>query len=118
MHSELKQAFQQRLTQAQQHYKEKDYTQAFSELEIAHVLGQQYLWPHWQVHFAMLKVGLAQKSSKEIAGQIWRIILTPAGHLTGRLPLGNTGGSNVNAFKPMPIAAELQTLLNQQNRDQ
>lgn len=118
MHKNLKAAFQQRLTSARQLHKAGAYDQAFAELEIAHVLGQQYILPHWQVHWAMLKVGFAQKSSKEVMGQIWRIILTPLGHLTGRLPIGNTGGSNVNAFQPMPISADLQSLLNKTNRDQ
>lgn len=111
MHKQLKHAFQQQLTTAKVLTKSGNYSAAFAELEVAHILGQQYLLPHWQVHFAMLRVGFKQRSLKEIAGQIWRIILTPLGHLSGRLPIGNTGGSNVNAFTPMPVKPELQQLL-------
>ena len=34
------------------------------------------------------------------------------GHLMRRLPRGNTGASDVSAFAPMPVSAELEQLLN------
>ena len=40
-----------------------------------------------------------------------RIALVPIGHLSGRLPRGNIGTSNVSAFTPMAVSAELEQLL-------
>jgi hypothetical protein len=41
-------------------------------------------------------------------------LLAPLGSLTGRLPVGNSGRSNVSAFAPMPIPADLAEALRQQ----
>jgi hypothetical protein len=38
-----------------------------------------------------------------------RIFATVPGYLFGRVPVGNTGGVNVSAIKPMPIPSDLQT---------
>ena len=40
-----------------------------------------------------------------------RIALVPVGHLLGRLPVGNTGGANFSAFKPMDIPPDLERLI-------
>ncbi|HEV3401169.1 MAG TPA: DUF3703 domain-containing protein [Acidimicrobiales bacterium] len=44
-------------------------------------------------------------------GQVLRLVLAGPGSLTGRYPLGNTGGANVSAFAPMPIPDDLRDLL-------
>ena len=44
------------------------------------------------------------------------IALVPVGHLVGRLPVGNTGGSNVSAFKPMAIPPDLERLIEDRDR--
>ena len=49
-------------------------------------------------------------------GQLMRIALVPVGHLFGRLPVGNTGGANVSAFKPMAIPPELERLIEDRDR--
>lgn len=90
-----------------------DAGRAFALLEKAHVLGQTALSLHWRVHVAMLRVAVARRDKREIAGQLLRLALTPLGHLSGRLPRGNTGGSDVNPFAAMPIPDELQALLDQ-----
>ena len=53
-----------------------------------------------------------QKNMKECLGQIPRII---AALLISKIwvPLGNTGGTNVNAFQPMPIPDDLKDVLEQ-----
>ena len=53
---------------------------------------------------------------REVAGQLMRIALVPVGHLIGRLPVGNTGGANVSAFKPMVISPELERLIEERDR--
>jgi hypothetical protein len=59
----------------------------------------------------MLWLALCTVDGRELAGQSYRLLLTPFGHLFNRLPLGNTGRSNVSAFKPMPIPEELREIL-------
>ncbi|MFC4158051.1 DUF3703 domain-containing protein [Chitinimonas lacunae] len=102
------------LSEAQVELAAARYPEAFQLLERAHVLGQRKLSLHWAVHCAMLRVALAQRDRREIGGQLLRLLLTPLGHLFGRLPLGNTGGSRVDPFMPMPISDELRALLNGQ----
>lgn len=84
---------------------------AFAELERAHILGQRYLWPHIVTHLAMLRIGWLSRDWREIAGQLLRLIATLPGWLSGWVPKGNTGGTNVPPLKPMPIPPDLQPLL-------
>lgn len=84
---------------------------AFVTLERAHVLGQRDFGRHLAVHVAMLRLAWAMGDKREVRGQILRLFLTLPGHLTRRLPTGNTGASNVSAFETMPVSDELQRLL-------
>lgn len=79
-----------------------DLTAMFRALEQAHALGQRDLATHVRVHLGMLHVGAWRRDTREILGQLGRLALVPVGHLTGRLPLGNSGGADVSAFRPMP----------------
>jgi hypothetical protein len=49
-----------------------------------------------------------------------RLTVAGPGSLTGRYPVGNTGGARVNALTPMPIPADLAPLLSPttQTKDQ
>jgi hypothetical protein len=85
--------------------------QALMLLERAHVLGQRDFARHWRVHVLMLRAAWAAKEARELRGQLLRLALTPIGHLTRRLPRGNTGRANVSAFAPMSVPADLQRLL-------
>ncbi|MDO5505701.1 MAG: DUF3703 domain-containing protein [Pseudoxanthomonas suwonensis] len=83
---------------------------AFHHLERAHVIGQRNVGAHVRAHVGMLRIGWQRRDGHEILGQLLRI---PAA-LTKTLlwvPRGNTGGANVNAFRPMPIPADLQHLV-------
>ncbi|HLL11909.1 MAG TPA: DUF3703 domain-containing protein [Rubrivivax sp.] len=87
-----------------------DFRAAFVHLERAHVLGQASTVEHVRVHWAMLHWALRQRAAAEAAGQAWRL----AGALLKTwlwVPVGNTGGAAVSGFKPMPIPADLQRLL-------
>ena len=88
-----------------------DRLKAWGALERAHILSQPYLKLHMANHWAMLKFACETRDTKEALGQIVRLALAPLGALTGRIPLGNTGRSNVSAFKSMPIPDDLQMLL-------
>lgn len=93
-----------------------DARSAFAALERAHVLGQRDFVPHLRVHFHMLRVGWTEADRREVRGQLMRIALVPVGHLVGRLPVGNTGGANVSAFRPMAIPPELKHLIEDHDR--
>jgi Protein of unknown function (DUF3703) len=88
-------------------------TEAWQALERAHIIAQPYLGPHVANHWSMLKFAVALRQPKEIIGQAARLVLAPLGALTGRIPIGNTGRSNVSAFWSMPINAELLAKIEQ-----
>ena len=80
-------------------------------LERAHVLSQPMPWRHMVTHAAMLRAGVRRGDAREIAGQMWRLAVAGPASLSRRYPLGNTGGANVPAMRPMPIAADLAELV-------
>ncbi|CAN5169150.1 hypothetical protein BH11PSE11_BH11PSE11_18400 [soil metagenome] len=86
---------------------------AFARLEIAHVLGQRHVGRHVRSHWLMLKIGYQRRSTREIGGQLLRIILGAAGSSIGVVPTGNTGGTNISMFRQLPVSPELQILLKQ-----
>ena len=104
------------MSQARRYRAAGDEKNAFAALERAHVLGQLDFVPHLRVHWQMLRVGWSAGDRREVAGQLMRIALVPVGHLIGRLPVGNTGGANVSAFKPMVISPELERLIEERDR--
>ena len=108
-------AFDAALADASRCHAAGDAAAAFAWLERAHVLGQREFAAHWTVHWRMLRVAAALRDGRELRGQLIRLALTPLGHLSGRLPAGNTGRSNVSAFAPMPIPPELRSLLEERD---
>jgi hypothetical protein len=83
---------------------------AFGHLERAHVLGQASTVQHVRVHAHMLAWGLHHHRRREVWGQLMRIF-GAATKTVFWIPVGNTGGSNVSPFKPMPIPEDLQQLI-------
>jgi hypothetical protein len=59
----------------------------------------------------MLVAAVRRKDRHETVGQVLRLIVAGPGSITGRYPVGNTGGANVSAFRPMPIPDDLRSLL-------
>lgn len=90
--------------------RDSDRDGAFRHLERAHVLSQRLTFWHARVHLRMLAHGLRHRDGREIFGQMTRTI---AALLFSRLwvPLGNTGGANVSALRPMPVPDDLRALL-------
>jgi hypothetical protein len=80
-------------------------------LERAHILSQPMVGAHVRTHLAMLTVALRRHDGHELIGQLFRTIVAAPGSLTGRYPVGNTGGADVSAFAPMPIPDDLRPLL-------
>ena len=86
-------------------------TEAYAHLERAHVLGQEQVLPHVFAHWLMLRVEIQRRDVLSALGQMVRIVLGAVGSAVGIVPRGNTGGSNVNMFKPMPIPPDLAILI-------
>lgn len=84
---------------------------AWSQLERAHIIGQAYPYEHTEVHWLMLKFGWRIKSFREVFGQIPRLLVGGVKSFVGIIPVGNTGGSNVSALKPMEIPEDLKRLI-------
>ena len=84
---------------------------AWHNLERAHILAQTQLWPHLEAHSKMLRFALRLRDWREAVGQLIRLALAPLGNVTGRLPLGNTGRSNVSAFLSMDLPPDLRAVL-------
>jgi hypothetical protein len=88
-----------------------DVAAEWKHLERAHILSQPLAGAHIRTHLAMFGYALRRRDGHEIVGQVLRIIVAGPGSWTGRYPVGNTGGANVSAFRPMPVPDDLQPLL-------
>lgn len=119
MQSAVEQAYQVEVQQALKARHQQNWSDAWSHLERAHILGQQQFILHLQSHWLMLKLAADQSNWTEIRGQVLRLLLTPVGHLTGRLPIGNPGSSRYPVLQPLPVPDDLQSLLSgTKNQDQ
>ena len=110
----LRDAVQRELDSAQCARVRGDPACAFTYLERAHILGQRLTSLHVSTHIAMLRLGWSRRDLREVVGQITRIL---AAALFSRIwvPIGNTGGANVPAMRPMPIPAELRAILDRED---
>ena len=90
-----------------------DLPQRWLALEAAHVLGQRRWLPHVRSHAYMLALACQAGDGREVRGQLFRLLMVPLGHLTGRLPVGNSGRSNISPFRPMPVSREIIELIDQ-----
>jgi hypothetical protein len=88
-----------------------DVAAQWTHLERAHILSQPLAGAHVRTHLAMLAYALRRRDRHEIVGQVLRVIVAGPGSWTGRYPVGNTGGANVSAFRPMPVPDDLRPLL-------
>lgn len=59
----------------------------------------------------MLVFGVRYKILNEVIGQSVRLLGAITKTVVGLLPHGNTGGSNISAFKSMPISEQNQIVL-------
>ena len=87
-----------------------DLDAAFGHLERAHILSQRLTGMHVRTHLLMLGIGWRRRDVREVLGQLSR---TLAAACFSRIwvPLGNTGGANVSAFKPMPLPPDLEAIV-------
>ena len=85
---------------------------AWHHIERAHIIGQKYPYEHTFIHWKMLQFGIKIKSTKEVLGQIPRLLVGGVKSFVGHIPVGNTGGANVPPLKPMEIPKDIQKILN------
>jgi hypothetical protein len=90
---------------------QRDAQAEWDHLERAHILSQPKAGLHVRTHLAMLGYGVRHRSSREIVGQLVRLLVAAPGSWSGRYPVGNTGGARVSALKPMPIPDDLAAVL-------
>ncbi len=88
-----------------------DPTTEWMHLERAHILSQPMAGAHVRTHIAMFAAAARRRDRHELLGQLFRMLVAAPGSVTGKYPVGNTGGADVSAFAPMPIPADLQPLL-------
>ena len=88
-----------------------DVAAEWRHLERAHILSQPKAVLHVRTHVAMLAAGIRRHDRREVLGQLLRLVVAGPGSLTGRYPVGNTGGADVNALTPMPIPTDLAPYL-------
>jgi hypothetical protein len=80
-------------------------------LERAHILSQPLPGPHLRTHAAMFAAAWRRRDARELIGQTVRLLLAVPGSVSGRYPVGNTGGADVSAFRPMAVPDDLRPLL-------
>lgn len=111
MRHQLKKAFEAEMAAAHQLLQSGSLDQAFVHLERAHVLGQRYVVPHVKTHWWMLRIGLQRRSARQVWGQAVRIVLGAIGSAINVVPVGNTGGTDINMFARLPIEPDLGKVL-------
>ena len=107
----LRQAWSDEMGLAGEAREREDPGAEWHHLERAHILSQPMAGPHVRTHVAMIGSALRRRDRHEILGQFFRLLVAGPGSLTGKYPVGNTGGANVSAFAPMPIPEDLQAIL-------
>lgn len=111
MNRALSAAFEKEIDLAKELIARHELERGLVHLERAHVLGQAFVVPHTRSHWWMLKVESRRRRPRAAFGQALRIALGALGSLVGIVPVGNSGSSDVSPFLRMPIAPELQRII-------
>jgi hypothetical protein len=109
--AQVRSAWSDEMRAAKTAHGDTDDVEEWTHLERAHILSQPSALLHIRTHAAMFAAALRRRDRHEILGQAFRLLVAGPGSLTGRYPVGNTGGANVNAFKPMPMPEDLRVVL-------
>lgn len=92
------------------HITASEWPEAWSALELAHILSQPSAPLHVRVHVAMLSLALRLGDMREVLGQLLRLPLAGIGSAVGRFPAGNSGRARVSPFEPMEIPEEARRI--------
>ena len=109
----LKQLVDEELLLSEAALKRSELQVSWHHLERAHILGQAWPVQHTQAHWRMLAFALKIKNTKEIIGQIPRLLVGGIKSFVGEIPVGNTGGANVPPLMPMSIPDDLKAILSE-----
>lgn len=104
--------YQSELSNAKVSFQNNELAVSWYHLERAHVLAQPYPIEHTAVHWQMLLFGIKIKDTKEVIGQIPRLLVGGVKSFVGKIPVGNTGGANVPPLKVMEIPNDLKQIIN------
>ena len=124
MHSRQAIAYARELELARALLAQGELDAAHSHLERAHVIGQAHAGAHMRVHARMLALEWRRRRPLAVLGQAVRIVLGGLGSAVGVVPTGNTGntgntgGSDISMFKRLPVAPELQALIDDRASDE
>lgn len=116
MPSQLRQFYLNELDTAKKLLAGNNYHKSWQHLERAHILGQPYAIEHTMVHWKMICFGFKIKNTKEIIGQIPRLLFGGVKSFVGKIPTGNTGGANVPPLKSMEIPADIKLIIEESNK--
>jgi hypothetical protein len=111
MNARRRLAFDREIALSEQLAAAGDLERAFRHLERAHVIGQTSVAAHSKAHWLMLRLELRRRRPGAVLGQATRLILGAIGSAIGVVPVGNTGGTDISMFKRLPIAPELQAII-------
>jgi hypothetical protein len=100
------------LSNAKVSFQNNELAISWNHLERAHILAQPYPIEHTAVHWKMLLFGIKIKNSKEVFGQIPRLLVGGVKSFVDKIPIGNTGGTNVSPLKVMEIPNDLKEIIN------
>ncbi len=117
MNSRLHLAFDREISLGKELIASGNLEHAFKHLERAHVLGQLSVGPHARAHWLMLNLELRRWGIGAALGQTVRLLLGVLGSAVGVVPVGNTGGTDISMFRRLPIAPELQAIIDGSTSD-
>jgi hypothetical protein len=111
MNPAQKAAFEREMSAARECERKGRLDDAIHHLERAHVLGQLHVVPHTRTHWRMFVIASRRRDLPASWGQAVRIVLGAVGSAVGRVPVGNTGGTDISMFKRLTIDPELAKLM-------
>lgn len=112
----LKSHFNSELDLAKIAFKNGHLKASWRHLERAHILGQAWPVEHTRAHWRMISFAFRIKNTKEIIGQIPRLLVGGIKSFVGEIPVGNSGGADVPPLKPMEIPEDLLAILRKYDR--
>ncbi|MAX79790.1 MAG: hypothetical protein CL843_06420 [Crocinitomicaceae bacterium] len=102
--------FDQELVEYKRYFDAGQLQSAWHHLERAHIIGQAYPYHHSYVHWKMLLFGIHIKNTKEVIGQIPRLLVGGVKSFVGHIPVGNTGGADVPPLMLMDMPHEIREI--------
>jgi hypothetical protein len=112
MPSGLKVVFDKEIQESKSLFKQNDLISSWRKLERAHIIGQPWTIEHTYSHWRMLLFAFKVKNLKEIIGQLPRLLIGGVKSYVGIIPIGNTGGANINPLKKMKVPEDILQIMN------